>query len=376
MPFNFPNNFLARNGLYALAMARAFARFRDPRRRAIWWHRVEFYEKAWREAAQEVGASFTMLGSDIHQIALGEFCTRVTENTCAIDDPVTLAVVSDKPLTYRILATQSLPVARHAGFSFKNLKPALEFIAEIDGECVIKPATGTGGGRGVTTGVRTVWQLGRAAAAAAVYGDTLLIEEQIGGDNYRLLYLDGELLDAFVRKPPTVIGDGRSTVARLLHAQNSDRLRHGSGQSQALLSIDLDMRRTLAKQKLSLRSVPARGMEVVLKTVVNDNCGIDNSNAARLLCPSIVEDAAKAVRALQIRLAGVDVITADPTVPLAKSGGAILEVNAPPNFYYHYHKSDGACPVAVHVLRRLMKCESVHPLAQSKPLASRYEAAE
>src|SRR5665213_3407721 len=251
MPFNFPNNFLARNGLYALAMARAFARFRDPRRRAIWWHRVEFYEKAWR------------------------------------------------------------------------------------------------------------------AAAAAVYGDTLLIEEQIGGDNYRLLYLDGELLDAFVRKPPTVIGDGRSTVARLLHAQNSDRLRHGSGQSQALLSIDLDMRRTLAKQKLSLRSVPARGMEVVLKTVVNDNCGIDNSNAARLLCPSIVEDAAKAVRALQIRLAGVDVITADPTVPLAKSGGAILEVNAPPNFYYHYHKSDGACPVAVHVLRRLMKCESVHPLAQS-----------
>src|SRR5665213_3192489 len=280
MPFNFPNNFLARNGLYALAMARAFARFRDPRRRAIWWHRVEFY-------------------------------------------------------------------------------------AEIDGECVIKPATGTGGGRGVTTGVRTVWQLGRAAAAAAVYGDTLLIEEQIGGDNYRLLYLDGELLDAFVRKPPTVIGDGRSTVARLLHAQNSDRLRHGSGQSQALLSIDLDMRRTLAKQKLSLRSVPARGMEVVLKTVVNDNCGIDNSNAARLLCPSIVEDAAKAVRALQIRLAGVDVITAAPTVPLAKSGGAILEVNAPPNFYYHYHKSDGACPVAVHVLRRLMKCESVHPLAQS-----------
>src|SRR5665213_3240 len=137
MPFNFPNNFLAPNGLYALAMARAFARFRDPRRRAIWWHRVEFYEKAWREAAQEVGASFTMLGSDIHQIALGEFCTRVTENTCAIDDPVTLAVVSDKPLTYRILATQSLPVARHAGFSFKNLKPALEFIAEIDGECVI-----------------------------------------------------------------------------------------------------------------------------------------------------------------------------------------------------------------------------------------------
>ena len=31
-----------------------------------------------------------------------------------------------------------------------------------------------------------------------------------------------------------------------------------------------------------------------------------------------------------------------------------VKVNAPPNFYYHYHKKDGVFPVAVHVLRRLL----------------------
>ena len=46
--------------------------------------------------------------------------------------------------------------------------------------------------------------------------------------------------------------------------------------------------------------------------------------------------------------------TADPGSPLHSSGGVILEVNAPPNFYYHYHKKDGPFPVAVHVLRRLL----------------------
>jgi hypothetical protein len=32
----------------------------------------------------------------------------------------------------------------------------------------------------------------------------------------------------------------------------------------------------------------------------------------------------------------------------------MLEVNAPPNFYYHYHKADGCYPVALHLLRRLL----------------------
>ena len=31
-----------------------------------------------------------------------------------------------------------------------------------------------------------------------------------------------------------------------------------------------------------------------------------------------------------------------------------LEVNGTPNLYFHYHKSDGCFPVAVHLLRRLL----------------------
>jgi hypothetical protein len=57
---------------------------------------------------------------------------------------------------------------------------------------------------------------------------------------------------------------------------------------------------------------------------------------------------------LRVRLAGIDLITRDPRVPLAESGGAILEVNAPPNFYFHYQKSDASFPVAHHVLSRLL----------------------
>jgi D-alanine-D-alanine ligase-like ATP-grasp enzyme len=359
MMFNPLLNPLVLRGLYFTAMAKAFMRFRNPRRRAIGRHHVAFYERTWREAAAEIGATFRMLGGGIGEIELDGNRTRVIENTCGIDDPVTLMVLADKLLTYKILEEESLPVPRHAAYELSNLKPALAFLSESTRDCVVKPASGTGGGRGVTTGIRTRSQLARASAIAAVYCDEIQIEEQIEGDNYRLLYLDGELIDAFVRRQPSVVADGKSNISRLVTLANEERLKHGSGQSQVLLTVDMDMRRTLAKQGLSLRSIPQAGKTIKLKTVVNENCGSDNSTATSLLCRSVIEDGARAVRALRVRLAGVDIITPDPSVPLSEAGGVILEVNAPPNYYYHYNKQDGSFPVASHVLKKLL-IENAH----------------
>jgi len=353
--FHLCTNPLVLRSLYFIAMGKAFLRFRNPRRRAIGKHHTAFYNRMWQDAAEELGGTFEQLNDEIGEIRIDGFRTRVIENTCAIDDRVTLAVLADKPLTYRVLQDEGLNTPRHATFSLKNLQPALDFIAITGRDCVVKPANGTGGGRGVTTGIRTPWQLARAAALAAVYGDQLLIEEQITGDNYRLLYLDGELIDAFVRRLPSVVGDGKSSIATLIQRENEIRLRAGSGQSQVLLTIDLDMRRTLAKQGLSMRSIPEIGKRIVVKTVVNENAGQDNITVTNDLHPSIVEDGARAVCALGVRLAGVDIITTDRTVPLLESGGVVLEVNAPPNYYYHYKNPDGEFPVATHVLRRMME---------------------
>jgi cyanophycin synthetase len=341
--------------LNLLALSKAYLRYRDPRRQQSGKHLVAFYDRIWREAADNVGADYHPMGGGIADITLGEQRVRTIENTCSIDDPVTIAIALNKLLTYRLLGEGGLPTPRYASFTLKSIDRAAEFLRSCGSDCVVKPSGGTGGGRGVSTGIRTASHLARAAAAAAIYHDELLIEEQIEGDNYRLLYLDGVLLDAFVRKGPSVVGDGRSTIARLVQKANAERLSQGSGVSQVLLTVDLDMRRTLAKQGLSLRSVPAAGQAISLKTVINENRGDDNATATQFLCRSIIEDGARAARALHVRLAGIDLITRDPQVPLAESGGAIIEVNTTPNYYYHYNKSDGSFPVAVHVLEKLLR---------------------
>src|SRR5688572_32104639 len=46
----------------------------------------------------------------------------------------------------------------------------------------------------------------------------------IAGASYRLLYLEGRLIDAVRRDPPTVTGDGYSTIRRLIAHENRRRL--------------------------------------------------------------------------------------------------------------------------------------------------------
>jgi cyanophycin synthetase len=342
--------------------AAAFVRRQNAGRSAADRRLTEFYARVWREAAQDLGASIEALGLGTFEIRLGDQRTRVLHNSTAVDDLATHCVVRTKPVVYRLLEENGLPVPRHRAFTLADLGAAADFLDGAGRDCVVKPAAGTGGGQAVTTGVRTRWQLARAAWAACAPGGSAVIEEQAEGRNYRLLYLDGRLLDAVVRHPPAVTGDGTSTVYRLVQQANADRLRGQAEVSHSLLTVDLDMRRTLARQGLSLRSVPPRGAEVVLKTVINENRGADNVTATDLLCKAVVADGARAAAVAGVRLAGVDVVTPDPGVPLKEAGGIILEVNSPPGYFWHYRKRDGAFPVAVHVLRCLFGVGRPSPL--------------
>jgi cyanophycin synthetase len=159
-----------------------------------------------------------------------------------------------------------------------------------------------------------------------------------------------------VRRPPTVTGDGTSSVHRLVQQANAERIQGGPAVSHGLLRIDMDMKRTLARQGMSLASVPGKGEVVTLKTAINENCGADNETVTHLLGSALIEEGARAAAVTGVRLAGVDVITRNPGVSLRESGGVILEVNSPPGYYWHYHKRDGVCPVATHVLQALLGC--------------------
>jgi hypothetical protein len=317
-------------------------------------YRSQFYADVWREAAGELGATFEVLDKELFKISRNGVSTRVHNNYTTLDDPVTLYVSLDKPLVHAILRSHRLPTPDHAEFSLNSLNKAFEFLAQ-HGLCVVKPSDGTGGGDGVTTGIETRRQLFKAAVGAAGYSPRLLIEEQLKGDTIRLLYLDGQLLDAVKRGPPTVLGDGKSRISQLVQSLNHRRLDAGYDLAQVTLKYDMEMKYTLARQNFSWRSVPADGQRVALKGVVNDNMADENVSVADQVSECIVAAGRRAAELIGARLAGIDIITPDIHQGLEEGGGKILEVNTTPGFHYHYFKQGGACRVAVPILKTCLE---------------------
>jgi cyanophycin synthetase len=326
---------------------------RDAAAVAVAAQRTRFYGDAWRQAAQAVGGDVTVLSGPLLRIGFDGGRLLVRENVTSLDDPVTLAIAGDKPLVYGLLAAQGIPVPEHAVVSHDDLDGAAAFIRRVAAPCVAKPAVDGAGGAGVTTGLRDRRRLAAALARAGAWSQDVLLERQVDGGSYRLLYLDGELLDAVLRRPPTLRGDGRSTIRALIAAENAERAARGAEVAQTLLRVDRDARATLQRQGHGLESVPPAGTLVQVKTVVNDNRWDENEGATGRLCPEVVQVGAAAAQAVGARLAGVDILTADPGAPLDRSGGVVLEVNTTPGYYYHYRRRGGEAPVATMILERL-----------------------
>lgn len=312
------------------------------------------YEQIWRDAADELAAELTALGEGFFDFRRAGRRARVWDHVTPLDDPVTLRLALDKALVHRLLAEASLPIPEHLTFDVAETKPAVEFLKRAGGPCVVKPVSGSFG-TGVTTNVVSSDQLKRAIWHAATVERRLLIERQVGGSLYRLLFLDGKLLDAIRRDPPRVRGDGHSTVLQLVRHENERRIAARGARAPALLYIDLDSVFTLARAGLSPRAVAAQNLDVVVTSVVSRNRRAEN-HTIRVDVSALAAEVNRGVAATGLRLAGVDVMTPDPTRPLRETGGVLLEVNGTPGLHYHYDvaEPERATRVAVPVLAAML----------------------
>ena len=320
----------------------------DPRKSA--------YRVIWQRAADEVGAELRVIHGEFFELSAGDRRTRVWRHWVPLDDAVTLRFALDKTAVHDVLSRAGLPLPEHEDWDAAKLNGAVEFLQRSSTPCVVKP-TGGASGSGATTGVRTRDQLLRARLRAARLSRRLLIERQAEGDMYRLLFMDGELLDTVRRRPPRVTGDGRSTIRELIAAENASRLDPAHPVSQPILRVDLDCLFTLEAAGLSLESVLPADQTIPVKTVTSQNRIEDNETVREPIAPELVAEAREAAAQVGVRLAGVDLITPDLSRCLKESGGVIIEVNGTPGLHYHYQVADeaNATPVAVPILRRLLE---------------------
>ncbi|MBV9660144.1 MAG: hypothetical protein JO337_03200 [Acidimicrobiales bacterium] len=304
-----------------------------------WTSRVrrQVYRSIWEDAAAAAGADCQELSGDFLLISLDGRQTVVWYHTVMLDFGLSLQLAADKVAVHVLLEQMGLPMATHMEVDAGNRSAACAFVSSVGAPCVVKPARSTSGGEGVTCGVVSPAEVERARVWARRWDSHLLIERQAQGDEYRLLFLDGELLDVVRRRPPEVVGDGQSPIGELIATENRRREESGGRLGTSYLHVDLDCLLTLDRAGLSLASVPAQGQIVRVKTAVNQNGAAQNETVSPdAIGPALIADAAAAARAVDLRFAGVEVMTPDPSRSLAEAGGLVVEVNGTPGLQYHY----------------------------------------
>ena len=301
-------------------------RFRD--------QRVEFYDKFWHDVCVVGGWDYDDLGSGCYRIRSRDRVTYVIGPYVQLDSPAVLNIAGNKVLSRRLLEEIEVPVPRQLSFDLSEISQAQSFLIEVGGRVVVKPSEG-GGGAGVTTDISDKYNLGKAALKASTVYSRVIVEEQIPGADYRLLYLDGALVDAIRRDRPSVIGDGKNTVSKLIKLENECRLKPGNYTALSPLVDDPSVRNYLTRKGLSIRHVPAPNEVFQVKTAINQNGARDSHRVTDIVHPYYRELGRRIANQVDIKLMGIDVITQSIEEPLDRCGGVVNEINGTPGFHHH-----------------------------------------
>lgn len=292
------------------------------------------------EAAQKRGIPVRRVGEgSLLVLGYGKKQKRIQATTTEDTGCIAVDIACDKALTKEILAEAGIPVPR--GVIVNTSAEALEAANWLGGPVVIKPCNGSKG-QGVSLLLEGPEEIASAFLLAKEVNDQVLVEEYIAGRQYRVLVVQDKVVAVAERIPACVTGDGESSVADLIAKINEDPLR-GEDHEKPLTKIKFDTvtDMVLKRHNFTLQSVPGPGEVVYLRENANISTGGTAIDVTDKIHPENIKLAVRAVQHIGLDVAGIDVVTEDIAKPLAKTGGAIIEINAAPGIRMHHYPSKG-----------------------------------
>lgn len=117
---------------------------------------------------------------------------------------------------------QSCGVVTPRTLYLPNESEDLEAFVDTFAPVIVKPSAAFGG-HGLTMNLTTIPAVKEAARLAQTYAPIAVVQQQFSGEEIRLTVIEGEVVSVLQRETPRVIGDGRSSVAELIQAENNER---------------------------------------------------------------------------------------------------------------------------------------------------------
>lgn len=194
---------------------------------------------------------------------------------------------------------------------------------------------------GVTMHVTTPQQLAEAVAYARGHGrsPTVILQEQIEGNLYRIFVINGKLVAAAHRRAAMVIGDGQHSIRELVDRLNQDP-RRGTDNSTPLKQIKgTDVRAFLGEEHLA--DVPPAGAEVRVSAIDSVSAGGESADVTASVHPDWHQACGELAQGIGLFVCGYDIICPDISQPLQDKYLPLLEMNSAPGLKLHHYPTAG-----------------------------------
>ncbi len=228
------------------------------------------------------------------------------------------------PATYVIAADESLDVSR------------LDAMLAAHHKLIVKPVRASLS-HGLTLSITTREQLQEAIAFGRTYHESVLVQEQIEGEELRFMVVGDKVVGALLRQTPRVVGDGVRTVAELIRDENEQRKHIDTPYvTYPLLTSD-----NIPAEYIESTKVLSTGeiLELNRATMIKNGCSV--YNVTEQVHPDYLEAVERLAQEVGIGFGCVDIFCQDYTQSATVSNYWFMEVNTSPVLKLCYGVRDG-----------------------------------
>lgn len=294
-------------------------------------------------AAEQLGLDIILKdkASNYFEITNGQKTISIYNNITSLNDAVSYTVARNKATTNRLLNVNNIPVPEQIIFERNSTFEEVRRKSEGMFPVVLKPIYGSFG-KNVFVNLRTSEEL------LAAYEELtkknaykFIVEKFVRGVDYRIVVADGEVIDVVERIPAYIIGDGVSSIKKLIEKKNFRRMVNNMKQ----IPIDEKLNMQLKRHQLTLKSIA----DINAKITLRNNCNFsEGGETKRVNLDTIplenLKMLAKCATIANLRLCGVDFICQDITLPYTNQVCGVNEINSNPHLEVNYH-ADNLCSI-------------------------------
>ncbi|MCD4746020.1 MAG: cyanophycin synthetase [Bacteroidales bacterium] len=273
------------------------------------------------------------------QLGTGKFRKYIRATITSDTDLIAVETADDKYLTSLMLKDAGIPVLET--IKTDNVNKIIDFQKTLNTPIVVKPTQGYLGKNSMVN-ISSQKEINEAFDLACEFDDTVIAQPYLKGKSFRLLVIDYKFIAATELAPPFITGNGKNTISQLIENLNANSERQiGDKAKLSKVQIDITTERILKAKEYTLETVLPENEILVLKKSGNPKLGGSSIDVTDKVHPFNRFLAERAARVIGLNIAGVDIIAPNINESIIENNGAVIEVNAAPDFRMHINPSLG-----------------------------------